>query len=74
MKYLLNMTEVERRMKEKNIKSISKLFKESGLNPNAFFVKQCRHNNNPVVGIHTVYMISRRLGCVMEDILIVENE
>ena len=73
MKYLLNMTEVERLMKLKGIKSISQLMRESGLKPTYFFSKQSKQNNRPVVSLHQVYVISRRLDCKIEDILIVET-
>ena len=72
MKYLLNMAEVEKRMKSKGIKSISQLYRESSLNPASFFTNQRKNNNNPVVGLHTVYMISKRLDCHIEEILIVK--
>jgi len=73
LKYLLNMTEVERLMKLKGIKSISQLMRESGLKPTYFFSKQSKQNNRPVVSLHQVYVISRRLDCKIEDILIVET-
>jgi len=73
LKYLLNMAEVERRMTAKDIKSISQLMRESGLKPTSFFSKQSKHNNRPVVNLHQVYVISRRLDCKIEDILIVET-
>jgi hypothetical protein len=73
LKYLLNMAEVERLMKLKGIKSISQLMRESGLKPTYFFSKQSKQNNRPVVSLHQVYVISRRLDCKIEDILIVET-
>ena len=74
MKYLLNIVEVERLMKLKGIKSISQLYRESGLKPASFFTNQRKNKNNPVTGLHTVYMISKRLNCHIEEILIVKTD
>lgn len=68
------MAEVERLMKSKDIKSFSQLLRESGLTPSHFFSKQSKNHNQPVISLHQIYMISRRLGCKIEDILIVKNE
>lgn len=73
MKYYLNMPEIEKRMRGAGIKSISQLLRESKLIPAYFFSKQSKNHNKPVISLHQVYMISKRLGCKIEDILIAED-
>ena len=72
-RYILNVEEIKRRMQKQNIKSISQLMRESGLDPLYFFQNKAKHHNKPVTSLNTVYRISRRLGCNIEDILIIER-
>lgn len=74
MKYYLNMPEIEKKMKSKGIKSVSQLCRECNLSCRSFFSNQSRHKNKPVVGLHKLYVISKTLGCRMEDILLVDDD
>lgn len=73
MRYLLNMTEIEKRMKIAGIRSISQLWRESGLDPRTFFVNQNRNKNMPKATLNVVYCLSKRLDCRIEDIMITKK-
>lgn len=72
-RYILNLEEIKMHMQEQNIKSITQLINESGLDPSYFFRNKSKHHNKPVTSLNTIYKISRRLGCNIEDILIIER-
>lgn len=73
MKYYLNMPEIEKRMRGAGIKSISQLCRECNLKTSTIFTNQYVNGNKIVPSLNMVYMISKRLNCKIEDIIIVEN-